>query len=381
LVVSSNKLSGDIPNTLGDCESLEYIRLDSNIFGGTIPTSLGNITNLKVLNFSTNNLIGSIPASLGNLQFLEELDLSFNHLHGEVPTKGIFKNATAVRVDGNQGLCGGASELHISACSIMLSNSTRKKESLVLKVVIPIASMMSLAMVIFGIFICRRKHKSKSISLPSFATKFPKVSFSDLARATQGFSTSNLIGSGRYSSVYRGKLAEDEILVAVKVFNLETRGAQKSFIAECNALKNVRHRNLVPILTACSSIDSDGNDFKALVFKFMERGDLHKLLHSTRDYEGSSEFNLLTMTQRMNIVVDVADAVEYLHHNNQGRMVHCDLKPSNILLDDNMTAHVGDFGLARFKVGSATSSLGNPNSSSIGLLGTMGYAAPGNALY
>ncbi|KAF6985407.1 hypothetical protein CFC21_003278 [Triticum aestivum] len=256
-----------------------------------------------------------------------------------------------IRIEGNQGLCGGPSELHMQACVVTPSNSTRNNESLVLKVVIPITSMVLLAMVIFGILIWRGKHKSKSISVPSFATKFPKISFSDLARATAGFSTRNLIGCGRYSSVYRGKLVEDEIEVAIKVFNLETRGAHKSFIAECNVLRNVRHRNLVPILTACSSIDST-------------------------DYEGSSDLDLLTMSQRMSIVVDVADAMEYLHHNNQGTMVHCDLKPSNILLDDDMTAHVGDFGLVRFKVGSVTSSLANPSSSSVGLMGTIGYAAP-----
>jgi serine/threonine protein kinase len=112
----------------------------------------------------------------------------------------------------------------------------------------------------------------------------------------------------------------------------------------------------------------------------MPQGDLHKLLYSTQDYEGFSDLNLLTMTQRMSIVVDVADAMEYLHHNSQGTMVHCDLKTSNILLDDNMTAHVGDFGLARFKVCSTSLSLGNPNSSAVGLIGTIGYAAPGNRL-
>ncbi|KAM3346565.1 hypothetical protein ACQJBY_020878 [Aegilops geniculata] len=376
LVLSSNKLSGDIPSTLGNCESLEDVELDSNIFSGSIPTSLAKISSLKVLNLSTNNLTGSIPTSLGNLQLLEKLDLSFNHLHGEVPTKGIFRNATAVRVDGNQGLCGGALELHMLACSVMPSNSTRHKESLVLKVVVPIASMVSLAVVIFVLFVWRGKHNSKSISLPSIATDFPKVSFSDLARATQGFSVSNLIGRGGYSSVYQGKLVEYKNVVAIKVFNLHTRGAQKSFITECNALRNVRHRNLVRILTACSSIDSNGNDFKALVYEFMPRGDLHKLLYSTPDYEGSSYLNLITMAQRIGIVVDVADALEYLHHNNQGIMIHCDLKPSNILLDDNMIAHVGDFGRARFKVDPTTLSLGNSNTSSIALVGTIGYAAP-----
>ncbi|XBI15409.1 hypothetical protein VPH35_057830 [Triticum aestivum] len=374
--LSSNKLSGDIPNTLGDCESLEEIQLGSNIFSGSIPTSLGKISNLKVLNFYANNLTGSIPTSLGNLQLLEKLDLSFNQLHGAVPTKGIFNNATAVRIDGNQGLCGGVLELHMLACSVMPSNSTRHKESLVLKVVITIASLVSLAMVIVGLLLSRGKHKSKSTSLPSFVTKFPQVSFNDLARATEGFSTSNLIGRGSYGSVYKGKLVHDEKEVAVKVFNLETRGAHKSFIAECNMLRNVRHRNLVPILTACSSIDSNGNDFKALVYELMPRGDLHKLLYSTGQYESSSDLILIAMAQRISIVVDVADALEYVHHNNQETMIHCDLKPSNILLDDNMTAHVGDLGLARFKVGSTMSTLGNSNSSSVAVMGTIGYAAP-----
>ncbi|KAM3197784.1 hypothetical protein ACQJBY_073081 [Aegilops geniculata] len=377
LRVSSNKLSGDIPNTLGHCESLEGIELDSNIFSGSIPTLLAKISSLKVLNLSTNNLTGPIPASLGNLELLEDLDLSFNHLNGEVPTKGIFRNATTLRINGNQWLCGGVKELHILACSAVPSNSTRHKKSLVLKVVIPIACVVSLSIVIFGYLLWIRKHNSKSISLPSFSIKFPKVSFNDLTRATEGFSTPNLIGRGRYSSVYQGKHQNE---VAIKVYNLEIRGAHKSFIAECNALRNVRHRNLVPILTACSSIDSKGNDFKALVYELMPRGDLHKLLYSTQDYECSSDLNLIMMAQRISIVVDVADALEYLHHNNQETMIHCDLKPSNILLDDNMIAHVGDFGLARFKVGSTMSSLGNSNSSSTAVMGTIGYAAPEYAM-
>ncbi|VAH53650.1 unnamed protein product [Triticum turgidum subsp. durum] len=263
----------------------------------------------------------------------------------------------------------------MQACVVTPSNSTINNESLLLKVVIPITSIVLLAMVMFGILIWRGKHKSKSISQPSFGTKFPKVSFSDLDRATHGFSKCNSIGGRRYSSIYRGKLVEDEIEVAIKVFNLETRGAHKSFIAECNVLRNVWHRNLVPIVTACSSIDSTGNDFKALVYEFMPRGDLHNLLYTTIDYEGSYDLDLLPMSQRLCIVVGVADAMEYLHHNNQGTMVHCDLKPSNILLDDNMTAHIGDFHLVRFKVGSAMPSIGNPSSSSVGLMGTIGYAA------
>lgn len=215
------------------------------------------------------------------------------------------------------------------------------------------------------------------MSLPSFGSEFPKVSYRDLARATNGFSTSNLIGEGRYGSVYQGQLFQDINVVAIKVFSLETKGAQKSFIAECNALRNVRHRNLVPVLTACSSIDSSGNDFKALVYEFMPRGDLHKLLYSTPHDETSSDLCYISLAQRLSIVVNVSNALAYLHHNHQGTIIHCDIKPTNILLDDNMTAHVGDFGLARFK-NDSRQSFGNSHlPSSFAINGTVGYVAPG----
>lgn len=377
LELSSNRLFGDIPSTLGECASLENIKLDWNVFSGSIPTSLSKISSLKVLNVSHNNITGSIPVSLGNLEYLEQLDFSFNHLEGEVPKEGIFKNVTALRIEGNHGLCGGALQLHLMACSVMPSNSTKHNLFAVLKVLIPIACMVSLAMAILLLLFWRRRHKRKSMSLPSLDINLPKVSFSDIARATEGFSTSSIIGRGRYGTVYQGKLFQDGNYVAIKVFNLETRGAPNSFIAECNVLRNARHRNLVPILTACSSIDSNGNDFKALVYEFMPRGDLHGLLYPTQDYEGSLDLIHITVAQRLSIVVDIADALEYLHHNNQGTIVHCDMKPSNILLDDNMTAHVGDFGLARFVVDSTVSSSDDSYSaSSIAINGTIGYVAP-----
>ncbi|KAF8711088.1 hypothetical protein HU200_029094 [Digitaria exilis] len=330
LLISSNNLHGTIPkeifriptlvripSTLGNCESLEIIELDHNFFSGSIPTFLGNISNLHFLNLSHNNLTGSIPVALSGLQFLEQLDLSFNHLKGEVPTKGIFTNATALRINGNKELCGGPLRLHLP------------------KIVIPLAIVLAFAAVSAVWFFRRRNQKTKAISLPSLG-RFPRISYGDLVRATEGFARSNLIG----------KLFRDEKVVAIKVFSLETRGAQKSFIAECGALRNVRHRNLVPILTACSSIDSNGNDFKALVY-------------------------------RLSIMVDVADALAYLHHNHQGSIVHCDLKPSNILLDDNMVAHVGDFGLARFRSDSTGQSFADSNpTSSVAIKGTIGYIAP-----
>ncbi len=91
--------------------------------------------------------------------------------------------------------------------------------------------------------------------------QFLEISYHALLRATDGFSPSNLIGTRGFGSVYKGVLDAGMTLVAVKVFNLLQHGASKRFVAECNVLRNVRHRNLVKILTACSSIDNRGGDW------------------------------------------------------------------------------------------------------------------------
>ncbi|KAJ6823609.1 pentatricopeptide repeat-containing protein [Iris pallida] len=106
-----------------------------------------------------------------------------------------------------------------------------------------------------------------------------------------------------------------------------------------------------------------------MVFEFKHNGNLESWLHP----EGNDPIGLKTLKlmQRINIAIDVASALEYLHHHGQDPIIHCDLKPSNILLDDDMTALVSDFGLARFINTSSTSS-----TSSFGIKGTIGYIAP-----
>ena len=99
------------------------------------------------------------------------------------------------------------------------------------------------------------------------------------------------------------------------MFNLLCCGPSKSFIAECEALRNIRHRNLVKVLTSCSSVDHQGHDFKALVYEFMENGNLDEWLHPTlRTNETPKKLRNLSFLQRLNIAIDVANALDYLHH-------------------------------------------------------------------
>ncbi|KAM7461601.1 hypothetical protein LguiA_029722 [Lonicera macranthoides] len=200
------------------------------------------------------------------------------------------------------------------------------------------------------------------------------VSYGDLLKATDGFCSTNLIGVGSFGSVYKGILDREDKMIAVKVLNLQCQGAWKSFMAECEALRNIRHRNLVKIITSCSSIDFQGNDFKALVYEFMPNGSLERWLNSSREIDnGQDEPHILNLHQRINIATDVAFALEYLHYRCKNPIVHCDLKPSNILLNRDMVACVGDFGLAKILLPELSNAI---QSSSIGVRGTIGYIAP-----
>jgi serine/threonine protein kinase len=146
---------------------------------------------------------------------------------------------------------------------------------------------------------------------------YPGVSYAELAKATDGFAEANLVGSGKYGFVYRGILSLQEkggctledVQVAVKVFDLQQVGASKTFLSECEALRSVRHRNLMDIITCCSSIDAEGNEFRALVLDFMPNSSLDRWLHPT--FVGITRGRVLSVVQRLNIAVDIADALSY----------------------------------------------------------------------
>ena len=373
LDVSNNNLSGEIPTSIGNCLMLEVLYLQGNSFEGAIPSSMASLKGLRRLDVSQNNLSRSIPKELEKLHFLENLNLSFNNLVGEVPTEGVFKNTSVISLIGNTKLCGGIPKLQLPKCPVKVM---KPRNSIGFKLAIVIISIV-LFLFLFSSFLVlywMKKSKKESLCVVSTMDLLPNVSYKELYQATSGFSPNNLIGSGSFGFVYKGALDQEERLVAIKVLNLQCKGASTSFMAECNALRNIRHRNLVKILTCCSSMDYSGNQFKALVFEFMTNGSLDIWLHPGLD--NVNQPRSLNILQRLNVAIDVASALYYLHNHSVQPIIHCDLKPSNILLDNDMVAHVSDFGLARLL--SITNDSSGKETSTIGIKGSIGYAAPGN---
>ncbi|GJN25711.1 hypothetical protein PR202_gb13574 [Eleusine coracana subsp. coracana] len=411
LAVSRNRFSGEVPPELGLCASLEFLDLDSNSFTGSIPSSFKSLKGLRRLNLTSNELSGSIPPELGqmsglqelylsrnelsgripaeleNVTSLKELDLSYNDLDGPVPLRGVFTNTTGFQMAGNGALCGGAARLRLPPCP----NSIRRGH-VFLKIALPIivgGVALCLGMLISTLLCCRKKRRNSPTADNNTArsvlngNNYPRVSYAELARATDSFAEDNLIGVGKYGSVYRGTLSlktngscvHEDVVVAVKVFHLRQVGASKTFVSEIQALRSVKHRNLISIVTCCSSIDADGNDFRALVFDFMPNYSLDRWLHPSSASNESKEGRVLSVTQRFNVAVDIADALNYLHNSCTPPIIHCDLKPSNVLLGDDMTAYIGDFGLAKLILDPGCHDAATTEST-IGVRGTIGYVAP-----
>ncbi|RCV21917.1 hypothetical protein SETIT_4G177200v2 [Setaria italica] len=344
--LSMNKLTGEIPDDIGSCVQLQLLHLQGNILQGKLPKGLEKLGVLENLDLSRNNLIGPIPEFLERIKTLNHLNLSFNNLSGPVPDTGIFCNATILSLTGNSMLCGGPPFLQFPSCA-----SVHSQHRMHLLIVFCIPGTLIFLLFSITTYCCIKRRVKPNIVYQEnlfLSEAHERISYNQLRSATQSFSPANLIGSGSFGNVYIGTFIIDENLatVAIKVINLNLRGASRSFLTECNALRRIRHRNLVKVITVCSGLDHNGDEFKALVLEFICNGSLDEWLHPNT-MENSMTAKRLSLMRRLCIALDVAVALEYLHHNIEPPIVHSDIKPSNILLDDDLVAHVTDFGLAK----------------------------------
>ncbi|XP_073365543.1 uncharacterized protein [Aegilops tauschii subsp. strangulata] len=392
---SHNNLTGKLPGKLGAGVSTgpTSLHMEVNKFDGEIPENWNFLRSTQQINLSHNALSGAVPEFFGYLSMLEQLDLSYNKLEGAVPTSGIFENSTTVLLDGNKALCSNYSAPFSPPLCPGISASTTKTKhhlSTLLLIVLPPLTIALLVLLWFlptlwkrGVFsfsqwdvvskmfrFCAHHERIEvDTVLCHDEKKLKRVSYQDILKATNWFSSLHTISSTCTGSVYIGRFKSDKRLVAIKVFNLSEPSGCDSYFIECEVLRNTRHRNIMCPVTVCSTLDSQNHEFKALIFKFMVNGSLDRWLHS--EQHNGIPGRVLNFGQRICIAADVASALDYVHNQLTPPLIHCDLKPENILLDDDMTARLSDFGSAKF----LSPDMFIPESlDDVG--GTVGYMAP-----
>ncbi|CAK9206457.1 unnamed protein product [Sphagnum troendelagicum] len=184
-----------------------------------------------------------------------------------------------------------------------------------------------------------------------------KFTYKELSLATKDFSSQRLLGMGGSGSVYKGVMPDDGAMVAVKCISGDSKG-KKEFLVELSIISKLRHRNLVPLQGWCH-----GKGQLLLVYDYMPNGSLDKLLFA------NPEECVLCWERRSKIVIGIAAALTYLHEECEQRVLHRDVKASNVMLDASFNARLGDFGLARL-------SEHNKSPETTEIVGTFGYMAP-----
>lgn len=408
--LSGNQLSGEIPAEIGNMLNFSMLHFGLNQFSGELPSELERMP-LVVLNITRNVLSGEIPLQIGNLKCLQNLDLSYNNFSGLFPsTLNNLSDLTKFNISYNPFISGtvpaigqiatfdkwsfiGDPLLRLPSFITNETNATPGKSRsgrkdgprgvgaifVVLALILAalVCGIMTLIVCILvkspvdspryllegskGLeFVSSSSSSSPWMSHTIKVIRLDKTAFthSDILRATRSFSDERIIGRGGSGTVYRGVLPDGRD-VAVKKLQSEGVEGEREFKAEMEVLSGNGfgwpHPNLVTLYGWCLN----GSE-KLLVYEYMEGGSLEDQI---------TDRIRLNWRRRLEVAIDVARALVFLHHECYPSIVHRDVKASNVLLDRNGKARVTDFGLARVvdAGGSHVSTM---------VAGTVGYVAP-----
>lgn len=412
-----------------NCRSgdVSVINLPKFNLNGTLSPSIANLISLTEIRLQDNNLSGLIPSNWTALKSLSLLDLSGNNISPPVPQ---FSSTVKLVIGGNPLLDGKQSPSSTSSGTGGLSPSSgpssqttkpgsnsgngigetpkRSKASIIVSTVVPVVSVVVVAFLAIPLSIYLCKKKKRDDQAPSSLVVHPRdpsdpnnlvkivvanntnstatgnssasrdnsgfgdshvietgnlvISVQVLRNVTNNFSSENELGRGGFGVVYRGEL-DDGTKIAVKRMEsgVISSKALDEFQSEIAVLSKVRHRHLVSLLGYSIS----GNE-RLLVYEYMSEGALSRHLFHWKSFK----LEPLSWKRRLNIALDVARGMEYLHSLAHQSFIHRDLKSSNILLGDDFRAKVSDFGLVKLAPD------GGERSVVTRLAGTFGYLAP-----
>ncbi|KAK6920811.1 Protein kinase domain [Dillenia turbinata] len=391
------QLGGSLSPSIGKLSRLQRLALHQNSLHGVIPNEIAMCTELRALYLRANYLQGGIPSELGNLSMLTILNVSTNFFSGEIPDIGVlstFKNNSFI---GNLDLCGrqvqkpcrtsmgfpvvlphaesdeAAGKLPIALFLFFLGPS-KKSSHYVKGLLIGVMSILAVAFGILFSFIwvwmlskkdraLKRYTEVKKQVEPEGSTKlitfhgdlpYPSC---EIIEKLESLNEEDVVGSGGFGTVYR-MVMNDCGTFAVKRIDRSREGSDQVFERELEVLGSIKHINLVNLRGYCRLPSS-----KLLIYDYLAMGSLDDFLH-----EHGPE-STLSWNARLKIAHGSARGLAYLHHDCFPRVVHRDIKSSNILLDENLEPHVADFGLAKLLVDE------DAHVTTV-VAGTFGYLAP-----
>ncbi|CAA7404338.1 unnamed protein product [Spirodela intermedia] len=347
----------------GDSRPARIISLNLSSTGldGKIPTSIGNLTALASLDLSNNYLIGPIPDILGELPYLQFINLSGNEDIGVVPEnicQKMLEGILSLSINGEPKQC-------------KSGHNNNNKQKIIIPIIIVVIILLMMLLVVFVWLIKRKRKKyssqgfsneqcitrSRTTEENSWKRKSVQFTYAEILQITQKFN--HEIGKGGFGIVYLGNLT-DGTKVAVKVLSSSSSQGSKEFQSEVLLLSRVHHKNLVCLLGYCEDIQH-----LSLVYEYMDNGTLRD--HLSGDIHNSK---LLSWSKRVNIALQAAQGLDYLHNGCRPPIIHRDIKSNNILLNCELVAKIADFGLSR--------AFSNDYATHIttGLAGTLGYLDP-----
>ncbi|CAM6043448.1 unnamed protein product [Sphagnum compactum] len=333
-------LRGNLSGAIGNLTNLQGLTISGNPgLTGNLPPEIGSLTNLQFLDLSYNQFNGSIlPSIWSEIPKLNVLNLSNNKLYGKLPTMKDMQHCPN------------------SLKSFYNSHEFYQKLTWIFSAILPIFVLVG---GIFFIIIYWKYHKNMLAFLQPIL-----YSYNVLKLATNDFHPSNKLGEGGFGAVYKGILL-DGTNVAVKLLN-KSHQQVSEFLNEIVLMTGVRHKNLVKV-KGCSLRGTQ----RLIVFEFVENKNLAEALWD----RNIKNVLFLDWTMRFNICVGIAHGLIYLHEYLQPRIIHRDIKASNILLDKDLNPKIADFGLARLFLEDIS------HLSTAHIAGIMGYLSPEYATF
>ncbi|XP_057434819.1 receptor-like protein kinase HSL1 [Lotus japonicus] len=352
LMLDGNQISGPLPSKIISWQSLNTMSLSRNKLSGRIPVAIASLPNLVYLDLSENEISGVIPTQVAKLRFVF-LNLSSNNLSGNIPDE--FDNlAYESSFLNNSHLCAHNQRLNLSNCLAKTSPPSSNSSSKFLSLILSVTSIVLLILASLALYTLKKQCGKKQLR-PKISTwrltSFQRFDLTEI-NLFSSLTENNLIGSGGFGKVYR--IASDhsgEYVAVKKLWNSKDVDdkLEKEFMAEVETLGHIRHSNVVKLLCCYSSENS-----KILVYEYMENQSLDKWLHRKKKTSSITELSspnknhlVLSWPTRLKIAIGAAQGLCYMHHECSPRIIHRDVKSSNILLDSEFKACIADFGLAK----------------------------------